>query len=135
MTDLTFKDPDIGGFRALLAAMSPPDGVRPTVEERRASTDAWGSTMPLPEGATSEPVTLGGVPGVRFRPAGAEAGRTLLYLHGGGYLTGSSKSHGAFVAHLSQAMAGEGVALDYRCAPKPSSPPRSKTPSRLTPPY
>ena len=52
MTELTFKDPDIGGFRQLLAAMTPPDGVRPSVEERRASTDAWGSQMPLPEGAS-----------------------------------------------------------------------------------
>lgn len=118
MTELKFKDPDIGGLRALMAAMAPPDGSRPTIEERRASTDAWGASMPLPEGATSEPVTLGGVPGVRFKPAGADIGRVLLYLHGGGYVTGSSKSHGAFVAHLAAAAGGQAVALDYRCAPE-----------------
>jgi acetyl esterase/lipase len=118
MTEPSFKDPDIGGFRQLMAAMAPPDGVRPSVEDRRSATDAWGATMPRPAGATSEPVTAGGVPGVLFRPAGADEARVVLYLHGGGYLTGSSTSHGAFVAHLAEAAGGLGLALDYRLAPE-----------------
>lgn len=119
MTELTFKDPDIAGFRALLAGMAPdPADPPPTIEQRRASTDAWGESMPLPEGVVAEPVTLGGVPGVRHRPATADAGGTLLYLHGGGYVTGSSRSHGAFVAHLAEAAGMMGVALDYRLAPE-----------------
>ena len=118
MSETTYRDPDIAGFRGLLAAMAPPEGVQPTIEERRASTDAWGATMATPAGTAREPVTAGGVPGVLFRPAESDARQVLLYLHGGGYLTGSSTSHGAFVAHLAQAAGGLGLALVYRLAPE-----------------
>jgi acetyl esterase/lipase len=67
-------------------------------------------------------------PGVLFRPAGADEKRIILYLHGGGYLTGSSKSHGAFVAHLAEATGGLGLALDYRLAPEHPFPAPWKTP-------
>ena len=115
---MTFRDPDIAAFRARLAARAEAGGAGGSLEEQRAVADALGSAMPLPERTSVEPVSLGGVPGARFRTPAAEAGRALLYLHGGGYLTGSSRSHGAFVAHLSRAMSADGVALDYRCAPE-----------------
>jgi epsilon-lactone hydrolase len=118
-TARSYRDPDIGGFRSLLAAMAPPEGAPPpSVEERRARNDEWGGSMPWPEGWAPEPVDAGGVPAVWCRTPGAALARVILYLHGGGYVQGSSRSHGAFAAHLAQAAGGAALALDYRLAPE-----------------
>lgn len=119
MTATTYRDPDIAGFRELLAAMAPPADAPPrTVAQRRAENDAWGGRMPLPDGCAEEAVSANGVSGRLFRPVGADEGRALLYLHGGGYVLGSSVSHGHFAARLAEAAGGVGVAIDYRLAPE-----------------
>jgi acetyl esterase/lipase len=100
----------------------PPDAPAPSIQDRRAATDAWGASMPMPEGLTKEPVDAGGAPGVLFRPSGADETRALLYFHGGGYMTGSPASHGGFLAHLAEATGVLGLALDYRMAPEHAHP-------------
>ncbi|MBK8051450.1 MAG: alpha/beta hydrolase fold domain-containing protein [Anaerolineales bacterium] len=47
-----------------------------------------------------------------------EHGRVVLYLHGGGYVSGSPRTHGALTAHLAQHAAARILALDYRLAPE-----------------
>lgn len=119
MSDATYRDPDIAGFRGLLAAMVAPEGAPPpTIADRRAMQDGWGGSMPLPEGCGSEDVSANGVPGRMLRPAGADAGQAILYLHGGGYVTGSALSHAHFAARLAEAADGVALALDYRLAPE-----------------
>jgi len=75
-------------------------------------------TLP-PRGASFTTATLGGVPGewVRARED-SRPSLTVLYLHGGGYTTGSPATHRALTAHLA-AQCGAGVfAADYRLAPE-----------------
>jgi acetyl esterase/lipase len=72
----------------------------------------------LPNGCFHEPATLGGVKGERVVPQGAVAGRTLLYLHGGGYTAGSPRSHRPLVARLAEAARAIGIAPDYRLGPE-----------------
>ena len=64
-----------------------------------------------------EPTTLGGCNAEWHRPRGKDAKRCLLYLHGGGFVTGSIGTHRALMARL--ALAGETrvVGIDYRLAP------------------
>jgi epsilon-lactone hydrolase len=63
-------------------------------------------------------VTAGGRPAEWIRPAGAWNDAALLYLHGGGYVIGSPRSH----RHLAEAIArAAGIACllpDYRLAPE-----------------
>ncbi|MEM1249622.1 MAG: alpha/beta hydrolase [Acidobacteriota bacterium] len=58
---------------------------------------------------------------VWLEPPDAEAG-TLLYLHGGGYVFGSLRSHGRLIGGLARAIGCRALALDYRLAPENTYP-------------
>ena len=92
------------------------------LQERRASYDALGASLPLPDGVRREPVEVDGVPGAWFVPEGAEDGPTVLYLHGGAYVLGSVISHQGLIAHLARAAGARMLAIDYRLAPEHALP-------------
>src|SRR5438034_11760146 len=54
----------------------------------------------------------------RLRPAGAPPGRVVLYLHGGGYVIGSPRSHRHLAAAIASASGASALLLDYRLAPE-----------------
>lgn len=115
----SWKDPEIAGVRALLAARQPAPGApAPTWAERRAAMDAVGEASALPAGCIHEPVTLGGVRGERVIPQAATPGRTILYLHGGGYTQGSPRSHRPLAARLGEAAKATAIVPDYRLGPE-----------------
>lgn len=115
----SWKDPEIAGVRALLAARQPEPGAPPpTLAERRAAMDAFGEMGALPVGCFHEPATIGGVRCERVVPQSAVAGRMLLYLHGGAYTAGSPRSHRPLVARLADAARSVAVAADYRLGPE-----------------
>jgi acetyl esterase len=61
----------------------------------------------------------GGTIGLRiYRPAGAEAKRTVLYFHGGGWVLGDLETHRPFCEQLCANTRSEVVAVDYRRAPE-----------------
>lgn len=47
-----------------------------------------------------------------------EKKRTILYLHGGGYVTGSIRTHSSLVAHLCHTASARALLVDYRLAPE-----------------
>jgi phosphinothricin tripeptide acetyl hydrolase len=53
-----------------------------------------------------------------LRPPAAVAGRVVLYLHGGGYVIGSPRSHRHLAAAIASAGAANALLLDYRLAPE-----------------
>ena len=77
-----------------------------------------GRSFPDPAGATYEAGVVGGIPGEWVRPARAQGPeRRLLYLHGGGFIACSPKSH----RPITGALAERGFtvfAADYRLAPE-----------------
>ena len=77
-----------------------------------------GRTFPDPSGATYEAGAVGGIPGEWVRPVRPEGPeRRLLYLHGGGFVACSPKSH----RPVTGALAERGFtifAADYRLAPE-----------------
>lgn len=106
----------IRDFRAQLEAggvSGPPD-----VATLRAADAISGNVTSMPEGVSFAPGFVGGVPGQWVTPAGAVGGRTLLYLHGGGYVVGSSDTHGKMVGHLAKAASTRAFVADYRLAPE-----------------
>lgn len=80
--------------------------------------DAVGEMGSLPTHCFHEPATVGGVRCERVMPEGALAGRTLLYLHGGGYTQGSPRSHRPMVARIAEAARAQAVVADYRLGPE-----------------
>jgi len=59
-----------------------------------------------------------GVPAELIQHSGAVAGKILLYLHGGGYVFGSIRSHRHLVSRYAVAASVAAVHLDYRLAPE-----------------
>lgn len=107
-------------MRALREAAT---GPAPTVEEQRAAANAGMQAMAVDApGVSYEPGTVGGVPGQWVLPDGFDGDRTILYLHGGGYVIGNSDSHRKMVGHLCQAATARAFVADYRLAPEHAHP-------------
>lgn len=71
-----------------------------------------------PTGVTYERAEVGGIPGQWVIPAEAAAQGVILYLHGGGYVMGSSDTHRKMVGHLAAAAGVRAFVADYRLAPE-----------------
>lgn len=83
----------------------------------RANMDAHAPRR-IPKTIALEKVDEGGVRGEWHRPANAAAKRTIFYLHGGGYVFGSAKSHRRLTFALAEESAANVFSLDYRLAPE-----------------
>ena len=65
-----------------------------------------------------EPVSIDGVGAQVLTPPACDPNRALLYLHGGGFVFGSLKSHAGMVAEVARAARCRVLQLDYRRAPE-----------------
>lgn len=83
----------------------------------RAGYDLLGSMFPPAEAVTVSDGETAGVTGQWHDPAEHDD-RTILYLHGGGYVIGSSSSHRSLVSHLATAARARAFVPDYRLAPE-----------------
>ena len=105
---------EIEAIRALLSAKP-----RPVVwGERRQRLDEVGSVWPAAADVKLEPVDLGGVPGEWSSVAGSDASRVLMFFHGGGYCSGSIRSHRRLVTEAGRAAGIRTLAVGYRLAPE-----------------
>lgn len=77
-------------------------------------------TMPaaLPSGLRVEPSKEPGLPGEWLHPRGAKPGAALLFIHGGGFIAGSPRTHRSFAAWLAHRAGVAVFSLDYRLAPE-----------------
>lgn len=87
-----------------------------TLEEMRAQFDEMAGAVAAD--VDIKPVNANGVPCELHMPPGADADRVIMYVHGGGYVIGSLKSHRAMVAELARAANCRALAVDYRLAPE-----------------
>jgi acetyl esterase/lipase len=86
--------------------------------ERRKRLDALGDQYPLPTDVRLEAVDANGVSGEWTMTPEANPANVILYLHGGGYTTGSLQSHRHMVAQAGREARARTIALDYRLAPE-----------------
>ncbi|MCC2658413.1 MAG: putative lipase esterase protein [Panacagrimonas sp.] len=89
-----------------------------TLDQMRKDWDEVFAKHPSNVGAKCENVDAGGVPAVRITAPGAASDRAILYLHGGGYVFGSPRSHKDLGEFLSKAAKAQVFLLDYRLAPE-----------------
>jgi acetyl esterase/lipase len=89
-----------------------------TIQEERRRWEAHAASVRLPDGVTLREELIGGVPCLWVESAGASAERVVLYVHGGGLIAGSPRTHAELasrlVAHLSRRV----LLVDYRLAPE-----------------
>lgn len=90
----------------------------PSVGGLRRSFEAMIRLFPPPTDVRVEPGIVGGVPGERVTPPDAASGRTVLYLHGGGFVFGSPLTHRDLVARICRAASAAAWVPHYRLAPE-----------------
>jgi monoterpene epsilon-lactone hydrolase len=105
---------EIGAIREILASSPRP----PDLAGRRKRLDDVFGAFPLADGAHAEPVDAHGVPAEWTATSSADPSRVILYLHGGGYVSGSIASHRSMVSFLGAATGARTLALGYRLAPE-----------------
>lgn len=89
-----------------------------TPQAQRAGFDELFASRPLGEDVTLADRTLGGVPALDVRVAGADQDGVILYLHGGGYVVGSARTGANLAAPLARRSGVPAVSLEYRLAPE-----------------
>ncbi|MDP3747396.1 MAG: alpha/beta hydrolase [Phenylobacterium sp.] len=89
----------------------------PLAELRRRYDQELARNLP-PEGVSIAQVDMGGVPGTLVTPEGVKGDRALLYLHGGGYLTGSPSGYHGIAGHYAKMLGARVYLPDYRLAPE-----------------
>ena len=109
-------DRGIEVVRAHLAKLPPADSL--TVAEHRAQYERAEKVFPVSPDVKVERVTAGAAPAEWLRPPSARAGHVVLYLHGGGYVIGSPRSHRHLAAAIAGAAGTDALLLDYRLAPE-----------------
>ncbi|GAB7345362.1 hypothetical protein MBLNU457_3711t1 [Dothideomycetes sp. NU457] len=77
---------------------------------QQASTEA--------SGVTFEETTVVSRPCLWIRPSGASDEHVILFMHGGGFTSGSPQSHRKMAAHLAKACNCIALSIDYRLAPE-----------------
>ena len=68
--------------------------------------------------AERQPTTADGLPAEWLIPAAVAPERTLLYLHGGGFVSGSINSHRNLVINIANAAHTRALIIEYRLAPE-----------------
>jgi epsilon-lactone hydrolase len=107
-------DPEIDRIRDILAA-----NPRPTLlADRRERLDMLGRTSILPPDVRVEAVVANGIAAEWTTVPEADPSRVMLFLHGGGYVSGSLLSHRAMVAEAGRQARLRTLALEYRLAPE-----------------
>ena len=90
----------------------------PTLEERRAGTEMLATMATEPDGVRYEDVDAGGIPAQWIVPDGADETRVIHYVHGGGYVLCSMRTHSRMVGHIAKAVGCRALNVDYRLAPE-----------------
>jgi len=89
-----------------------------SLEEMRASYEAFAQLTTDPDGVTWTEVDAGGVPAIWADPADGARDRVLEYVHGGGYVIGTADYYRRLTGHLANALGCRVLNVDYRLAPE-----------------
>jgi acetyl esterase/lipase len=120
VTNTTYHPEHLADRVAMLAmrtviALHPKVDLGPT---GRAAFDDLMEKTPAADGVTYEAATVGGVPGWWCRPAEADAGPVILYLHGGAYVVGSARAYRHFAGQIASRANAPAFVADYGLAPE-----------------
>jgi monoterpene epsilon-lactone hydrolase len=110
------KSPQLDRVISLIRARA--TAPRKTPEEDRVSYETMLSSMTLEDDISTERVGAGGVPAEWIAAPGVNHAAVMLYLHGGGYVLGSMRTHRVMLAHLARASGCKVLGLEYRLAPE-----------------
>jgi acetyl esterase/lipase len=90
----------------------------PTIAEIRAGFEQMMQTFPLPADVVLEPVQAAGIPAEWVSVPESRRDRVVLYLHGGGYVIGSIRTHRELASRIARETQARALVIDYRLAPE-----------------
>jgi acetyl esterase/lipase len=105
---------EIDEIRALLGSKPRPIGWA----ERRNRLDEVGSIWPVADDVRLDPVDLGKFSGEWSIVPGSDPSRVLIFFHGGGFCSGSIRSHRRLITEAGRAAGVRTLAVGYRLAPE-----------------
>src|SRR6266571_2576204 len=105
---------EIEAVRALLSSKPRPIGW----PERRQRLDDVGSVWPVADDVELAAVDVNGMAGEYSIVPGSDPSRILMFFHGGGYCSGSIRSHRRMVTEAGRAAGMRTLAVSYRLAPE-----------------
>ena len=105
---------EIDAIRALLSSKPRPVGW----PDRRKRLDDVGAVWPVANDVELTAVDVNGIPGEYSMVPGSDPSHVLMFFHGGGYCSGSIKSHRRLVTEAGRAARMRTFAVSYRLAPE-----------------
>ena len=112
------KSPELDQVISLATSLGDYDDSQGTIEGFRRSLEQLTGGFSFDGPATFSRVNAGGVSAEWIAAEGSSEGRAIVYVHGGGYVIGSVRTHRVLMAGLSQASGARVLGLDYRLAPE-----------------
>src|SRR5918992_5048802 len=107
-------DAEIEVIRDILASHPRPADL----SERRKRLDALGAQYPVPPDVRVEPVDANGVAAEWTATPQADPAHVVMFLHGGGYISGSIDSHRHMIAQAGREARARTLAIGYRLSPQ-----------------
>lgn len=106
--------------RHLLQLKLKPEVVDETfsVTEFRKGVDKVTARMKMPKGVATRETDANGIHAEWILPEQSRGGKALLYIHGGGFISGSCRTHRMHVAKFAIESGLESLVFDYRLAPE-----------------
>ena len=89
-----------------------------SIEESRAEFEQLLSLFPIPPDVQIQLIDAGGVRSAWVSVPDSVDDKVLYFLHGGGYATGSIKTHSEMVSRICRAGGLRALLIDYRLAPE-----------------
>ena len=116
------KSPQLDAAIELFSQLADVDDSQGTIEGMRRGFERLMDRFSMDEGVECERVNAGGVAAEWLTAAGSDSGRAVVYVHGGGYVIGSVRTHRVMMGKLAKACAGRVLGLEYRLAPEHTFP-------------
>jgi epsilon-lactone hydrolase len=110
-------DADAKARATLRPILAPRKGQRSDVAAARAAFDAIMLQTPVAQNVEYAAGTIGGIAGIWARPP-TPANRTILYLHGGWFVSGSPEAYRNFVGQIAARSKAAAFIPAYRLAPE-----------------
>jgi len=88
------------------------------IEKLRQATDGAARQSDFPKSVQAQLIKIENFPAEWLIPSQANTNLAILYLHGGGFATGSIKSHRAIVGRIAEASNIRALLIEYRLAPE-----------------
>jgi acetyl esterase/lipase len=108
--------PEIVKLKKILREKAAPPGAEIPLEVLRKGMEKV--AFKAADDIQTENVTVAGRAAEWVRAPGVQAGRAILYLHGGGYVMGSLNTHRSLAGEVSRAAQAAVLLVDYRLAPE-----------------